>query len=181
MALDAGDVYLLPDDQPATGGGFRDDVAALLPSAVRTDAYEKLAARIVDSVPWAGGLAAHASCTAPSAACREGFVRHLGRLIYRRPLTDGDVQNLAPLFDAAGAEPDQAAAFEGGARLVLGAMLQSPHFLYRLERGDGVDPRTGRPAPNAFELATRLAVSALGIGARAGAPRRRRARRSFAR
>src|SRR5690349_10173985 len=41
VALDAGDLYPLPDDQPSTGGGFRDDVAALLPSAVRTDAYEK--------------------------------------------------------------------------------------------------------------------------------------------
>jgi hypothetical protein len=155
VALDAGDLYVLPDDQPATGGGFRDDVAALLPSSVRTDAYEKLAALVVDRVPWAGGLAAHASCTAPTAACREGFVRHLGRLLYRRPITDGDVQNLAPLFDAAGAT-DPAAAFEAGARLVLGAMLQSPHFLYRLERGDAVDPRTARPAPTPFELATRL-------------------------
>jgi len=156
VALDAGDLYLLPDDQPSTGGGFRDDVAALLPSAVRTDAYETLAARIVDRIPWDGGLAAHASCTAPTAACREGFVRHLGRLLYRRPLTDGDVQNLAPLFDAAGAAPDQAATFEGGARLVLAAMLQSPHFLYRLERGDAIDQRTGRLAPTPFELATRL-------------------------
>ena len=157
VTLDASDLYLLPDDQPATGGGFRDDIAALLPSAVRTDAYEILAARIVDRVAWTGGLAAHASCTAPTAACREGFIRHLGRLLYRRPLTDGDVQNLAPLFDAAGAAPDQAAAFEGGARMVLQAMLQSPHFLYRLERSDAVAPRTGAPAPTAFEVATRLA------------------------
>lgn len=157
VAVDAADLYLLPDDQPATGGGFRDDVAALLPSAVRTDAYERLAAAIVDRVPWAGGLAAHASCTEPTAACREGFVRHLGRLLYRRPLTDGDVQNLAPLFDAADAAPDQDTTFEGGARLVLQTMLQSPHFLYRLERGDGVDLRTGAAAPSSFELATRLA------------------------
>ena len=58
VALDAGDLYLLPDEEPATGGGFRDDVAALLPSAVRTDAYEQLASRIVARVAWAGRLAA---------------------------------------------------------------------------------------------------------------------------
>jgi hypothetical protein len=156
VALDDGDRYLLPDDEPATGGGFRDDIAALLPSAVRTDAYERLAASVAARVAWAGGLAAHAACTDPTAACREGFIRHLGRLVYRRPLTDADVQLLEPVFGAAVTASEAAATFEDGARLVLQAMLQSPHFLYRLERGDAFDPRAGRPAPSPFELATRL-------------------------
>jgi hypothetical protein len=149
------DVSLMPGDQPASGGGFRDDIAGLLPSAVRTDAYEVLATRIAERVAWTGGLAAHATCTDPTPACREGFIRRLGRLMYRRPLTDGDVQNLSPLFDAAGSD---ATAFEDGARLVLQAMLQSPHFLYRLERIDGVsiDVQPRKPAPTPFEIATRL-------------------------
>ena len=62
------------------------------------------------------------------------------------------MQNLEPLFDADG--PGET-AFETGARLVLQAMLQSPHFLYRLERRDSVDS-SGQPAPSPFELATRL-------------------------
>ena len=157
VTLDGGDSYLLPDEEPATGGGFRDDVAALLPSSVRTDAYEQLAALIAARVEWVGGLAAHAACTDPTAACREGFIRHLGRLVYRRPLTDADVQILEPLFaTAAGSASDAPDAFELGARLVLQAMLQSPHFLYRLERRDAVDALSGRPTPSSFELATRL-------------------------
>ena len=156
VALDDDDRYLLPDEEPATGGGFRDDVAALLPSAVRSDAYEQVAARVAGRVDWAGGLAVHAACTDPTVACREGFIRHLGRLVYRRPLTDADVQILEPLFAAAASASDGPGTFEQGARLVLQAMLQSPHFLYRLERRDAASPLTGRPAPSPFELATRL-------------------------
>jgi hypothetical protein len=68
VTLDDQDRYLLPDEEPATSGGFRDDVAALLPSSVRTDAYEQLAARIAGRADWAGGLALHAACTDPTAA-----------------------------------------------------------------------------------------------------------------
>ena len=149
------DANVLPLDEPATGGGFQDDRAALLPSSVRTDAYETVATRVAERVAWMGGLSAYATCTDPTAACREGFIRHLGRLMYRRPLTDGDVANLAPLFDADAAGMDTS-AFETGARLVLQAMLQSPHFLYRLERLDNVDSKLGLATPSAFEIATRL-------------------------
>jgi hypothetical protein len=143
---------LLPDDQPATGGGFRDDNAALLPATARTDTYELLATQIADRVPWDTQLAPHVTCTDATADCREHFIRSLGRMVYRRPLTDDDVQNLEPLFDVDG--PGNT-AFETGARLVLQAMLQSPHFLYRLERRDAIDA-SGQPAPTPFEMATRL-------------------------
>ena len=151
------DASTLPDDQPATGGGFRNDINALLPAAVLTDAYETLATSVAQRVAWTNGLADHASCSEPTAACREGFVRDLGRLLYRRPLTDNDVQNLTPLFDAAG---PAAADFEAGARLVLSAMLQSPHFLYRLERLDNIEPSSGKAHPSSFEIATRLSYFA---------------------
>jgi hypothetical protein len=145
------DAGLLPDDQPPTGAGFRNDIRGLLPTAVRTDAYEELATRVAERVPWKT-LATFAACTAETEECRAGFVRRLGRMLYRRPLRDADVSNLLPLFGLAG--PD--GGFEGGARLVLRAMLQSPHFLYRLERLDSVDD-AGKPGPSPFELATRLA------------------------
>jgi hypothetical protein len=112
-----------------------------------------MAMRVAERVAWTGGLATHATCTDATSDCRAGFIRHLGRLLYRRPLTDADVQNLLPLFDGAQAGP---AAFQEGARLVLQAMLQSPHFLYRLERIDGLDARSRHPTPSPFEVATRL-------------------------
>jgi hypothetical protein len=78
-------------------------------------------------------------------ACETGFARRLGRLLYRRALADGEAANMAGLFVLMRGQPG---AFEAGARLVLEAMLQSPHFLYRLERAD-------RP-PSGPEVATRL-------------------------
>jgi len=153
VTLSADENSLLPEDQPATGAGFRDDIEGLLPTAVRTDAYEALAATIAERAAWAGGLATNATCTDPTAACREGFTRKVGRLWYRRPLTDFDVHNLTPLFDLAAGD---ATGFQGGARLVVQAMLQSPHLLYQLERIDGKIPSGGKAAPSDFEVATRL-------------------------
>lgn len=43
---DRTDAGLLPDDQPPTGAGFRNDIRRLMPTAVRTDAYEALATRV---------------------------------------------------------------------------------------------------------------------------------------
>ncbi|HET6150027.1 MAG TPA: DUF1592 domain-containing protein [Polyangia bacterium] len=147
------DSSVLIGDEPATGGGFRNDIAALFPSSLRTNVYETVAISVSERVAWAGRLGVFATCTDATATCREGFIRRLGRLLYRRPLTDADVLNLAPLFDLAGVD---AAGFQAGGRLVLQAMLQSPHFLYRLERLDSTDATSGQPAPTPFELATRL-------------------------
>lgn len=148
---DRTDAGLLPDDQPPTGAGFRNDIRGLMPTAVRTDAYEALATRVAERTPWAT-LATFATCTEGTEECRAGFVRQLGRMLYRRPLREADVGNLLPLFGSASPDGD----FEAGARLVLRAVLQSPHFLYRLERLDSVDG-AGKPGPSQFELATRLA------------------------
>ncbi len=146
------DAGVLPDDQPPTGAGFRNDIGGLLPTASRTDAYETLATRVAKKVPWSNGLATFATCTDATQVCRSSFVSRLGRVLYRRPLTDAEVQRVVVLFDDA----DAKVGFEDGARLVLEAMLQSPHFLYRLERLGGVDSVSGLPAPSPFELATRL-------------------------
>ncbi len=141
----------LPDDQPPSGASFRNDVSGLLPTAVRTDAYEALATLAATQVS-STFLTGFATCTDASSSCRASFLRGLGRLLYRRALTDADVQLLEPLFEQAA----PAGGFEAGARLALRAMLQSPHFLYRLERLDHLDS-SGKPAPTAYELATRLA------------------------
>jgi hypothetical protein len=63
-----------------------------------------------------------------------------------------DIGRFTPLFEQA----DPVGNFENGGRLALRAMLQSPHFLYRLERTDRTDPTSGKPVPSPFELATRL-------------------------
>jgi hypothetical protein len=87
----------------------------------------------------------YGSCADLQPACKDAFVAELGRHVYRRPLAAPEVANLTRLFDAVPAGPD---AFAQGARLVVAAMLQSPHFLYKLERVQA--------EPDNYEVATRL-------------------------
>ena len=54
-------------------------------------------ARVSERTAWAGSLAPRPLHRRRPPACREGFIRPVGRVLYRRPLTDGEVHNLAPL------------------------------------------------------------------------------------
>jgi hypothetical protein len=55
-----------------------------------------------------------------------------GRRAYRRPLTAVEINGYVALFDT-GAALEPGDAFGSGMRQVIQALLQSPHFLYRVE------------------------------------------------
>lgn len=84
-------------------------------------------------------------------ACAEQFIEDFGRRVFRRPLTADEKDALLQLHVS-----ESEAGFAAGIELVLTAMLQSPHFLYRPEFG--VDPEDGSEvvALTGFEVATRL-------------------------
>src|SRR5205814_2259337 len=80
---------------------------------------------------------------------------------YRRPLRPGEVDRLAQFVELAKKSGD---SFETGIQVALGAILVSPHFLFRVEvdrvrRPQGQQqqqpPESVRPL-NDFELASRL-------------------------
>jgi hypothetical protein len=77
-----------------------------------------------------------------------GFIESVGRRAYRRPLTEAEIANYTTLFDAA--MPGEKGAFAAGAALVIRALLQSPHFLYRTELEPVGTPLSG------YELAAKL-------------------------
>ncbi|HEY6725322.1 MAG TPA: DUF1592 domain-containing protein [Polyangiaceae bacterium] len=79
-----------------------------------------------------------------------GFIAALGRRAYRRPLTAGEQQTYEALFASAATLSGTESAFVKGARLVIRAMLQSAHFLYRTELG------TDGAQLSAYELASKL-------------------------
>jgi hypothetical protein len=91
----------------------------------------------------------------PEARAR-AFIERFGERAFRRPLTAGERDVYLALFDRGrelfeGEEP-----FVAGVRAALGALLQSPHFVYRIEIGagpakDGLIPLSGH------EIATKLA------------------------
>jgi hypothetical protein len=81
-----------------------------------------------------------------------GFIRAVGRRAYRRPLTQAEVTGYQTLFDAGAAMTGTKSAFAKGATVVLETMLQSPHFLYRVELGAAGAPLSG------YEMATKIAL-----------------------
>ncbi len=84
-------------------------------------------------------------------ACGLRFIERFGLRAFRRPLDPSEVDTYRKLFDAGRAGED----FHAGVRLVVQAMLQSPHFLYRPEvRSLGQLGAVVRLDP--FELASRL-------------------------
>lgn len=141
---------LIKEDSGADGG-FRNWRTALLPSGARTDGFEQAALHVGKAITPAT-IAKFASCQDVTAACTSGFVSSLGRLLYRRPLTDAEVGRISKLFDVAVAQGD---GFEQGARLAVQAMLQSPYFLYRLERADRIEAATRVARVDSYELASR--------------------------
>jgi hypothetical protein len=63
--------------------------------------------------------------------CAESFVETFGRRAWRRPLEEDEIARLLKVFAWGRAEE----GFSKGIQLVIQAMLQSPHFLYRVEFG----------------------------------------------
>jgi hypothetical protein len=85
----------------------------------------------------------------------DAFVREFGLEAYRRPLTDDEAAILTDLFLAAPAlYPDVSDTFVAGIRHVIEAVLQSPNFLYRIERSEAI---VGPLIPlDDYEIASRL-------------------------
>jgi hypothetical protein len=88
--------------------------------------------------------------TVPEAACAHRFIVQFGRRAYRRPLTAEETAT----FEALHAEGRRQQDFATGTRLVMEAMLQSPHFLYLFEAPAG--PRGGVRPVAPLALASRL-------------------------
>lgn len=89
---------------------------------------------------------------APADACVADFVARFGRRAYRRPLgPDEQARWLGIAGELANGDAWQ------GLRFAVAGMLQSPHFLYRVELGepDPADPTRRRYT--AHEMASRLA------------------------
>lgn len=88
------------------------------------------------------------------AVCAHAFIDTFGRRAWRRPLTPDELGRLTTVYEAA-VELEGAEFFDGIA-LIIEALLQSPHFLYRIERGTPLEGRPGVHALDSYELASRL-------------------------
>jgi hypothetical protein len=110
----------------AVGVGFSNAADALLMTPLLADKLQTAA----DDMASKADLTRFASCagSAGDDTCLRQFISSLGERAFRRPLASADVDRYFALAK-------QSADFDSGARLVVTAMLQSPHFLYRFELG----------------------------------------------
>lgn len=125
-------------------------------SDAQVDAYEDSARAVTAAAAAAGRLSSWLACdpaTAGDRACLEQVVGSFGRLAWRRPLLDDEIDRYAALGTAAAAD---LGSFERGMAEAMAAMLQSPYFLYQVEIGqpDPADSTRRRLTP--YELATRM-------------------------
>jgi hypothetical protein len=80
------------------------------------------------------------------------FIQVFGRRAFRRDLTADEMAAYRAIFDEGAVATETQSAFTKGAGWVIATMLQSPHFLYRIEFEDEGAPLTG------YELASKLSL-----------------------
>ncbi|WP_052551420.1 DUF1592 domain-containing protein [Enhygromyxa salina] len=150
-----------PPDEVA--GSFDNQAAALVVSPLLAENYESAAEQLaithapglMDQLPaCAGGAPDPASCSADA----EAFIRSFGKRAYRRPLTEDEVSAHIDLFITGTGLGESSYDPAVGVETVMQAMLQSPHFLYRVEFGaQDVAPSGEDIVPlTSYELASRL-------------------------
>jgi hypothetical protein len=119
------------------------------------------------------------------AACARTFVEGFGLRAWRRPLLADEVQRYLALGEE---EAKAAGRFVDGVQAIASALLQSPHFLYRVELGAAPAAGKGWARYGGFEIATRMSFllwgttpdAALLAAARSGALETRDGMRSQA-
>jgi len=127
--------------------GFKNQLEGQGISPIQAEAYGKAAERLAAAAFRGGdqrGLLPSTPASPTDAVCADKFVRSFGLKAFRRPLADDEARQYAELcLKEAGRTED----FLSGAGIVVESMLQSPHFLFRIERG-------GENA--SYEVASRL-------------------------
>ncbi len=129
-------------DNAAAGATLSDVVVEQFESAARG-----LAANAVSNMP---GLLACDVETTGEDACAAEFIERFGRRVFRRPLNEDEAARYQALYEASKASYGFSTAIE----LLLSGMLQSPHFLYRIEIENSAS--TTVVPVHAYEMASRL-------------------------
>lgn len=124
--------------------GFRNQYQSQTLSPLLYEAYSAAAEKLARNVFKRGDAAALIGCT-PSVQCRSQFIRSFGLKAFRRPVNAQEQKRYEALFANQG-------DFDRGAQDVIEAMLQSPHFLFRLDETDD-------PALRSFAAASRLSYA----------------------
>jgi hypothetical protein len=161
---------LLGDDtEPANafpseelGNGFGNDADAQSVSSLLAETYSSVAEDVAlrataspDALarldPCAGSIT-QATDPQTELACATSAIERLATRAFRRPLAEGELDELMALQQAIRAQAD----FRTSLAAVIEAILQSPDFLYRVELGEPDPDGSKFRRPTGYEMATRL-------------------------
>jgi len=127
-------------------GIFSNDERALLVTPNLSLDYQRAAEQLAERVARDGQALGRLDGFGDSGA----FIGALGRRTYRRPLAADELQRYQALFALGPMAIGSGNDFADGAQLVIEAMLQSPHFVYRTELEDEGEPLSS------YEIASKL-------------------------
>lgn len=148
--------FSLPSED--SGNGFGNDADTLSMSSLLAEQLGTVAegvAQRATATPEA--LAKLAPCASnvtagDEDACARTIIENLAPLAYRRPLADGEADELFTLYSVGRKD----STFAVGVATVIEGLLQSPDFLYRIEWGAPDPERPELIRPSGDEMATRL-------------------------
>ena len=142
------DLAQLPIDQRVAGLFSSNEASPV--TAKDVDRYSAVAEKLSEQAP----LVDVVPCEVASAdaSCVTAFVDSFVASAYRRPLSNIESSEYVALYDWAIGEGDSA---EEAFRFLIATTLQSPHFLYRIERASEDKPTR----LSGYEIATRLSYA----------------------
>lgn len=141
----------IPQELPSTGL-FRNGADGQAAADEYPLAFGRMAAAVAEKVDLAALAASFGAC-ADDSACAPMFISGLGKRLFRRPLSQRELDAFSALHAAVLAEDP---SVDRARRGVLEAMLQSPAFVFRLERELGGQAGDKRYL-DGYELSARLA------------------------
>lgn len=143
------DVLLNPDSARHTGYERLDNALNTRQVGALKKVAEALAARVTGDAPRVTRLLG--DCSAGSDACLSNFARRAGRVLFRAPLSDADVDIWRR---TAGGQANAT-----GMTKILASMMTSPRLFMMVERGQAVAADAGGCVPlTSHELAARLSL-----------------------
>jgi Protein of unknown function (DUF1592)/Protein of unknown function (DUF1588)/Protein of unknown function (DUF1595)/Protein of unknown function (DUF1587)/Protein of unknown function (DUF1585) len=135
---------------PEESSGFLNNGDAYQTTELHVQSWFSAAETLAAAYRKAGKLTL--PCAGDAQNCATQFIKDFGKKVFRRPLLDDEVASYLKRFVAG----STGSTFDEGLEWVVGRMLQSPYFLYRVElESQGTPAGTVVPLSD-YSVATRL-------------------------
>ena len=145
-------------DPREQGSLFDNNASSLSVDQALWQAYQRAATQIAAFIADDPERLAQIAPTGVAAeSMGRAFVEQFGRRAYRRPLSETEVESYLGLYSQGAELFPELDSFQAGVKLLLQAFLQSPFFLYRIERSATVS--AGAVPLDAYEVASRLSYT----------------------